>query len=61
MNQSKTEIDIKHICAICTKRIDDEVKSVAITVQLEDGGTQTFNVHKKCLKEVLHPSVPIVF
>ena len=61
MNQSKTDIDIKHICAICTKRIDDEVKSVEIKVQLKDGGTQTFKVHKKCLKRALHPSVPVVF
>ncbi|MBK8946438.1 MAG: hypothetical protein IPM32_14375 [Ignavibacteriae bacterium] len=47
------------ICGICGEKIEKNIRKVGITINLEDGGTQHIFTHIKCLKKVLHKSVPV--
>jgi hypothetical protein len=47
-------------CCFCGKAIEkDNVDPILLTVVVEDDGEQDLHSHRACLKEALHPSVPL--
>jgi len=53
--------DFQVACGICGKGIPKKKERVEVHIYLQDGGEQILFVHKKCLKRVLDPSVPVGF
>ena len=48
---------LRYQCCFCGQTIDDTVHR--ITVDVEDGGSQELFTHLVCLRQRLHPSVPL--
>jgi hypothetical protein len=55
-----SEKEIKYQCCFCGNSIiSTSTEPVHIEIKLDNDARQGLTAHKKCLIEVLHPSVPI--
>ncbi len=53
--------DFNAVCGICGKEIPIKKERIEVHICLQDDGEQVLFMHKKCLKHVLDPSVPVGF
>jgi len=50
--------NLDYQCCFCGEAIEGS-RLVELLLPLEDGGTQTLYTHVACLRQHLHPSVPL--
>jgi hypothetical protein len=46
-----------HQCCFCGRTIDESPRKLSLEV--DGGGTQELFAHQECLRQRLHPSVPL--